>query len=459
MRFDSQARARLASIYITIALSLLLSLAVLVKKNDIYWRPYNVTAQDSLASFLSHGMAMANRLPHSSWNILMPHEIVCATGERKEYSHWPNGFFLTLDYVLRAFGNSETTGRSFALVLNCAGIFLLACSLLPSASFGFFILPLLLLSVVGRAGLSFVFADAALVFFLGLIALLAVHRGKSRYHDMAFIAAMLLSLAFVHMLFIFCFFFVLGSFLSDHKSKKKFIRDLALLGLGILFVMGALCAKEAGFVFGARELWFKLLHRTTSAPPGNPIGFWQGRYEHLRDPILMNVKMFALLLPLGFWQMFQSRRYLPLFFCLGAIAYQSIMFNYTSEHFFTSIPYVASILLICMLGAESLLLRAWRSRRIWSVTVTLIALVLVIDSCKKISGQANWYELDPHLQALRLSYQKLTKTNDLRGYTSFNNTSQFDAWGMCQYYFGEQISAAAQNKIPQKVFVYDLRDY
>ena len=151
-----------------LAVALLLAAVALAAARDTYWRPFDDTAQESVASGYAYGFAAASVAD------LAPNPIVArfpnsSTGRVVPYPHWTNGFFLLLEGWLRIFGRTETAGRSLALLLNLAGFALVIAALGREDWLLYLTLPLLVVSAIGRDALPFVFNDAVLCCSIGAL--------------------------------------------------------------------------------------------------------------------------------------------------------------------------------------------------------------------------------------------------------------------------------------------------
>lgn len=166
--------------------TLLACVAILAVLRDRYWRPF-----DDLVPYHAYGFAAASAT--GLWpNPVVARDIDVRRSRIQPYPHWPNGFFLLFEGVLRVFGRTQTVGRSFAILGTMLGFTLVVVSLgrrdwLPYAT-----LPLLLLTSSGRDSIPFVFIDVAQYFWIGALLWIAAKPCS----DWMFRAAMVVALLF-----------------------------------------------------------------------------------------------------------------------------------------------------------------------------------------------------------------------------------------------------------------------
>lgn len=151
-------------------ISVITVISILYFEHEIYWRPYNDTGQESLASIHAHGFAIAN-FGGLGKNPVIAREIDVENGKIKEYNHWPNGFFITLAVCIKTFGNTEVVGRSLALFYAISGLYLMAFAFQGKIGLSYLMVPVVMSTPIGRDCVSFVFVDAALMFWIGFIAM------------------------------------------------------------------------------------------------------------------------------------------------------------------------------------------------------------------------------------------------------------------------------------------------
>src|SRR5712692_6983153 len=98
-----------------LAMALAISVVVLGVYRNVYWRPFDDSPQEATVSYHAFGFAAANGAGLGQ-NPLVARDIDVRESRIRPYPHWPNGFFLLFEAVLRVFGRTEAVGRSFAIL-------------------------------------------------------------------------------------------------------------------------------------------------------------------------------------------------------------------------------------------------------------------------------------------------------------------------------------------------------
>jgi len=215
-------------------LSLVVTIAVLNGQRSVYWRPYDDNPQESLASFHAHGFALANQAGGIR-NPFVARHFDAANGTVVPYNHWPNGFFALFSLVIRAAGNTETVGRTFALLLNLLGAYLLAWAFRDRFGFVFFGVPLLLALPIGRAAMPFVFVDAALFCWLGFLALAVAAGEPEKYRRAGRILFRLTAVLAPFFCQLIAPFLLAGAVAryAFHRRCREFIADVAIASAAV----------------------------------------------------------------------------------------------------------------------------------------------------------------------------------------------------------------------------------
>jgi hypothetical protein len=326
-----------------IILAVILSALIITINAPVYFRHYISKDQDAVTSAHAHGFALTNFVAESWQNPLVAKEIDLAHGKIIAYNHWPNGFFAVFALVIKIFGNTEMTGRTFAIILNLIGLFLLAAAFSRKNKIVFLAVPFILLSRMGRDAVPFVFLDAAFFLFIGLIVYSVSLLDDAKNYNKArniFLIASIVGPFFCQLIAIFSFL-ALPVFYYFDRNKKRLAVNLLWLFSAIVVVMIGMSFSGQSFASGAAELWKQFLYRSSiHALNGEYVSFFS-LLETIGKHWLLNLNFLAILIPFAWWSLFK-RKDPGAYFLPAAIIYSLLMRNYVGIHFFAGFPITAA---------------------------------------------------------------------------------------------------------------------
>jgi len=306
---------------------LLLTLLILILQKDKYWKPYIYT-QEGLISAHAHGFALANAISLKQ-NPFMAHELDVESRNVKEYNHYPNGHFFIFYVILKIFGNTENTGRTYAIVLNLLGAFLLVLAFNDKSGLTFYSIPMLLLTTIGRDVIPFVFVDASFHFWIGFVAFsvfFVESHDTRKLSRRLFRTACFLSPFFIHLILPFLFFGALARF-CFHKSKKELLIDFLFIFIVFVLVFISLCWSQEGLMKGFQRLYAQFLFRVNAKTRYD----WQSSLNLLTllDVLVFKLKhnllIFWYLLPLSWLYCLVKKK--SVLFLVPAIIVHAILFK------------------------------------------------------------------------------------------------------------------------------------
>lgn len=382
--------------------SILCVLVLILMLKDDYWRPYTDTPQESVASFHAHSFAVA------SWGGGLAYPLVAKTtniekGEPEIYNHWPSGFFGVLYLAIRAFGNTEFIGRTTAVALNLMGALLAAFAFRGISWTATLMVPLFVLSPIGRDAIPTVFVDASLLFWVGALLVLAASRG--RIAKFAFRISVLVAPLFCPMVAFYALWIILVCWYRDRDRKTSGIDGCVWISSAALLVF-ALSWIPAGMGAGLRELTLQFLHRTSL----------EVRYdEHVSFPRLILVLCFHLwynlgpavcLLPYAWWQIVSRKEAMLSSLLPGVLAYSFLMRNYVGVHIFANLLLVFAALLTLVIGLDiAFSNRARWTPLVWAGVVFSVALAPVAKPSLTAQIKPRVYVENESIADLRAAFQ------------------------------------------------------
>ncbi len=249
----------------SLGVTLLIAAAVLVVHRRTFWRPFDDTPQESLASFHAYGLAAASGV-HLWPNPIVARDVDVTQSQVRPYPHWPNGFFLLFEGVLRIFGRSETVGRWFAVLGTLLAFTLTVVSLGRQDLLLYLTLPLILLSGPGRDSIPFVFIDVAMYMWIGILLWITAHLWRTPHYNFIFRAAMLVALFFNQLVLPYVAVIVVFKWF-ERGSIRDLILDMAVLATGGAAVLFALASSAGSLQAGAKELYRIADFRARSQTP------------------------------------------------------------------------------------------------------------------------------------------------------------------------------------------------
>lgn len=353
-------------------LSALAVIAILYLGRSSYWRPYNDTEQESVASIHAHGFAIAN-FAGLGRNPVVARHIDVQTGTVVEYNHWPNAFFLTLAAAIKLFGNTETVGRSVALLYTIPGLYLLAFAFRNRNGLSYLVVPIVICTPIGRACLPFVFVDAALLFWIGFMAAAVslIHSNPS-LSTRLFRAGAVIAPFFIQLIAPFAFFGAVARYLCGHRCRKTLWYDLLCVVGAFLLVLFFLSWTSKGVAAGASELAAQYLHRASVSMRYEENVSFVDLIRTMAKHYYLNLGMFAILLPLAYANLIRQRSP-QVCLLLAALVYGVLLRNYVGIHVFANLPLISVSLFTLWSGIERITVAEGLAGR------TSIALLLVIS--------------------------------------------------------------------------------
>lgn len=325
---------------------------------DVYWRTFDDHPQESTVSFHAFGFAAANGAGLGP-NPLGARHIDVRESVIKPYNHWPNGFFLVLEAILRIFGRTETVGRWVAIVGTLTGFTLLMVSMGRSGPLVYASLPLLLLSAAGRDSVGFVFLDVALNLSMGALMLLARHRR-------AFRIAVAVALTLNHLIAPFAAAVILLRW-WETRSLRGLVIDCAVLGGGFTAVLLGLAAGPGDIAGGGGELWRIFLLRS-----GRTDGRWLAAlYGEWRDLFYFG-PLGALVVAAAWILVVRARLWRSALLLPSYLLFTLLLRQYVAIHHFARLPFVFFTLLTVAVALDTLPRRAaWAALLLLAVPISL----------------------------------------------------------------------------------------
>jgi hypothetical protein len=437
---------------IRFSLMLVLAALILAAHRDIYWRAFDGHPQESTVSFHAYGFAAANGAGLGS-NPLVARHIDIRESRIEPYNHWPNGFFLFFEAVLRIFGRTESAGRWVAILGTLAGFTLVIVSVGRQDFLIYAVLPLLLLSAAGRDSIGFVFLDVALHFFLGVLLWITAYLGRHRYYNWMFRFTMIAALLFNHLIAPYAAMMILLKW-RESRSARGLLVDFAVLGAGFAAVLLALAAGFGDLRAGAGEL-LRIFQVRASAPAAN---WLSALYEELRT--LFHIGPAGVLLVAVSWALCVWRRewrtaaLIPSF-----LLFTILLREYVARHHFARLPFVLFSLLTVAVAFELVIARLPRFRH-GARAAAIVLLAVVVGAGKQQYeinlgmqvGRAALVRLvsDPRQQPALAQCNAFTFQPDIR-------EEDFDPFGlMGQFFFGPQVVRRIVNGDPIRRCTVDL---
>ncbi|MBU5636454.1 hypothetical protein KOM00_06865 [Geomonas sp. Red69] len=426
--------------------SVLAVAAILYLRRADYWRPYNDTPQESVVSMHAHGFAVANFA--GVWpNPVLARDVDVEHGKITEYNHWPNAFFLTLAAAIKLFGNTEMVGRSLALLYTIPGLYLLAFAFRNKSGVSYLAVPVLLVSPIGRDCLSFVFIDAALLFWIGfLAAAVSLTRDRPATATRLFRLGSLVAPFFIHLIAPFAFFGALARFWWGHRDRNVLCRDLLCVVGAFCTVMFFLSWTSSGLAAGARELLAQYLHRANlSQRYSENIGLFSLLIT-LAKHFYVNLGYFALVLPLAFVNL-ARRRSLQAYLLPAVLVYTLLLRNYIGLHVFANLPLVSISTFTLVAGAE----QVWPDERLWPRVALGAVLVASLFPTRLFSYYCVDQHVNAQVRALRLLEPEILKS-PCNSFTIVGG----DNYRVPQMFCGERVVRGIVNGEPKRHGVIDL---
>jgi hypothetical protein len=435
-----------------LVMALLLSAAVLAAHRQTFFRPFDDTQQESIASFHAYGLAAANGA--GLWpNPFVARQIDLGHSRIKPYPHWPNGFFLFFEGVLRIFGRTETVGRSVAVLGSLLAFTLIAASLNSSSVLVYGAVPLALLSAAGRDSAPFVFADVALYVFVGGLLWISARPGESKPGNWVFRAAMIAGLFFNHLLAPYAAVIVLLRWF-EKRSARNLAIDAGALAAGSAAVLAALAAGAGELQAGAAELASAFQLRSNY-----PLESWYRILtQDVRDSL--NLGWISTLAVAVAWVVALAARQWRVVLLLPAfLLFALTLREYVAAHHFTRLPFIFFCLVTLLAGAGVVLDRLLRSRARLLASIVVAAALAV-----PITGGKRRYEPDPLVASSRHSLMRIVADPQWAASLGRCNAFQFhldnrhynpeDRIG--QFFLGRQVVERVRGGDPIRTCLVDL---
>lgn len=416
-------------IRIVFLLSVITVIGILYFEHDIYWRPYNDTGQESLASIHAHGFAIAN-LGGLSKNPVIARDIDVENGKIKEYNHWPNGFFITLAVCIKLFGNTEVVGRSVALLYAITGLYLMAFAFKGKSGLSYLMVPVIMSTPIGRNCISFVFVDAALLFWIGFIAMAVSLRNKgSLFPTLTFRIGVILSPFFIQTIAPFAFFGACARYICDHKNKKVFFYDLLCVFGALAIVMVFLSWTSNGILSGAKELLEQFLHRASIKMRYQESVSFKDLLGIIKHHYYMNFGVLSILVPLTYLILLKNKA-AQSFLLLAVFIYSLLLRNYVGVHIFANLPLISISLFTIANGIELVPMTESFAARAYVAAIILSTILF--------RNNYNYYILDKNVEAQINSFRRIKPELLNTNYNAFH-VHDGDNWRIPQMFCGERI--------------------
>jgi hypothetical protein len=437
-----------------LALAVAASLVILALERRVYWRSFEDDEQESLTSYFAYGFAAANAAPGVLPSVVA-HTIDLRRSEVRPWPHWPNGFFLLFEGVLRLFGRTESVGRSFAIAGNFLAFVLVLASLEHQDRLVAFALPWILLSFMGRDAVPFVFLDVALHFWVGfLLWWTARPQGGG---DAVFRAALAAALVSNHLVAVYALPVILLRWFENRRTRAL-IWDLLTLGAAAAGILLALIAAKPDFSSGWEEMQDIVQERS--------VGSLGALYVELcRDVILgLNlepVSVFALAAAWGVVaaaKRWRTALLLPCFLLLSLILRQ-----YVIVHNFSRLLFVFFGLITVTVATGVIADRL--GRRIARPRLLLLGRLLVLGFLAfRSAGAPQRYRPDPGVQATRQALFRLLENPETASELARCNAFRFQTTGhyaaphrgIGQFLFGLQVLDRLRQGEPIRRCLVDL---
>jgi len=265
------------------------------------------------------------------------------SGTIKNYNHWPNGFFAVFALVIKIFGSNEVTGRSFAILLNLSGLFIVAASFVRKNKIVYLAVPFILLSRMGRDAVPFVFLDSAFFLFVSLIVYAVSLLDEVKNHKKArniFLVASIVGPFFCQLIIIFSFLAVPVFYYFD-RNKKRLLVNLFLPFLATVVVLLGMSLAGQGFLNGFIELYKQFMHRVGIHERYDEYVSFFSLAKTIGKHWLLNLNFLMIFIPLSWWSLFRQKNPTA-YFLPAAIIYSFVMRNYVGVHFFAGLPVTAA---------------------------------------------------------------------------------------------------------------------
>jgi hypothetical protein len=331
---------------------------ILAFHRHVYWRAFDDHPQESTVSFHAFGFAAANGAGLGP-NPLVARHIDVRRSVIQPYNHWPNGFFLLLEGILRIFGRTESVGRSVAILGTLTGFSLLMISLGRDSPLVYAALPLLLLSAAGRDAVGFLFLDVALNLSMGALMLLA---GRPRLFRVALAVALTLN----HLIAPFAAALVLLRW-RESRSPRGLLIDGVVLAGGFTAVLLALAAGLGSVAAGRDELWRIFRFRS-----GLPAGGWPAAlYGEWRDLFYFG-PLGTVLVAAAWIRIVRTRQWRTALLLPSYLLFTLLLRQYVAIHHFARLPFVFFTLLTLAVALDTLPRRAgWALLLLLAIPISL----------------------------------------------------------------------------------------
>ncbi|HYM13649.1 MAG TPA: hypothetical protein VEU62_23115 [Bryobacterales bacterium] len=436
--------------------ALLLAAGVLAAFHRVYWRPFDNTGQESVASFHAYGFAAASAV--GLWpDPVVARDIDIGHSRIKPYPHWPNAFFLLFEAVLRVFGRTEAVGRSFAILGTLLGFLLTIVSLKRNDLLLYLSLPLLLLSSAGRDSVPFVFADVALYFWIGALLWITAHLAGRRHYNLIFRAAMLAALCSNHLIAPYAAVVVFLKW-RESGSARDLLADLAFLGAGGLAVLLMLAASVGSLPAGLAEL------RNVFAIRSQQQGWFRELEWELRESLYLGPA--SIWLVAAAWLVvFAGRQWRTAILLPSFLLFTLLLREYVIAHHFARLPFVF-FSLVTLLVAVELALERLAGRRSWGRLWPAARVVMALLFAARLSFSPRQYGPDPMVSATRRALYRIVDAPENRAALARCNAFDFAHYEhhvnpydrIGQFFFGRQVVERVRSGAPIRRCWVDLEN-
>jgi hypothetical protein len=410
--------------------------AVLAFHSDTYWRPFDDSPQESVVSFHAFGFAAANGA--GLWpNPFVARDIDVRESRIRPYPHWPNGFFLLFELVLRTFGRTEVVGRWFAILGTMLGFTLIVVSVGERTRLLYAALPLILLSSSGRDSVPFVFLDVAQYVWIGALLWITAHLSESRHYNGIFRAATLAALFFNQLVLPYAAVIIILKW-TKQRSARDLILDCAALGAGGVSIMLAMAAGAGSIDAGRGELIRIFRYRASQ-----PLGDWSKALAgELRDGL--HLGWAGIILVAAAWVVcLRAREWRIVSLAPSYLLFGLVLREYVTMHHFARLLLVFFCLATLLAGAE--LAAAFLGPRLRAAVLA----AGMIGLAARLAGGVQQYQPNRGMQMARSALVRMTsdpvRSAALARCNAFQfnpdyRDEHFDPFDrMGQFFFGPQI--------------------
>jgi hypothetical protein len=311
------------------------SFIIILINKDIYLQPFYLTPQESQPALQTYISSLATFF-RSDYNFIVAKSINENFLVKNFEYHWGNIFFLLFSPFVKLFGLNYLIGRSFAILLNLVGIYLILNYFKKTRILSIVFFPLLIFLPSFKNGLSFLYVDSLFFILIGIF--LFLYKKKiNNYFIFTFILFFALS---VHYILIVIFFFLFFEFILKKISKSEYFIYFISLFLIFLIVLF--------FLFLTNSNYELLIAKINS----RSLSFYDNFFFNLNDDTIFrriylffvnlkdNFGLFSIfMIIVSSYSLYKEKSALfSLYF--GVIFYFFVLYKYTIQHNFLQIQFI-----------------------------------------------------------------------------------------------------------------------